>query len=151
MMKPKAKLIPSRSASVTAGTALPASVNVAITEPGPTRTRAAVPRTSARKRCRIEYIAVKPPSLILTSVRHCRIGFDKPYPRLWVLSRGYYGVAPGFVPLARCARPAVALALARGPRFGDRIHAQNCADALAFPNSMRSQRGIAIEISRGGP
>src|SRR2546425_958216 len=41
--------------------AFPASVSVAITEPGPTRTRAAVPRTSAKNLCRIEYIAVKPP------------------------------------------------------------------------------------------
>src|SRR2546426_12402059 len=95
MMKPKAKLIPSRSASVTAGTALPARVRVAITEPGPTRTRAAVPRTSARKRCRIEYMAVEPPSLILTAVRHCRIGFANRSARQGLCQEATMEVTPG--------------------------------------------------------
>src|SRR5207302_5420440 len=61
MMNPKAKLIPSRSASVTAGTALPARVSVAMTEPGPTRTSAAVPKNSARARCVVEYIFSETP------------------------------------------------------------------------------------------
>ena len=61
MMNPNAKLIPSRSASVTAGVAFPARVRVAITEPGPTRTRAAVPSTSASARCGLEYIGCLAP------------------------------------------------------------------------------------------
>src|SRR6476661_917608 len=73
MMKPNAKLIASRSASVTAGTALPASVSVAITEPGPTRTNAAVPNVSAIARCDIECMVADP--LNLTSVRQCRTDF----------------------------------------------------------------------------
>src|ERR1700736_5052705 len=61
MMKPNAKEMPSRSASVTAGVALPASVRVATTEPGPTRTSTAVPNASASPRCVNEYIVPDPP------------------------------------------------------------------------------------------
>src|SRR5437899_10210852 len=75
MMNPKAKLIASRSASVTAGTALPASVRVAITEPGPTRTNAAVPKVSASARCGIECISFSDPPVYLTCVRQCRTDF----------------------------------------------------------------------------
>src|ERR1700694_3794401 len=57
MMKPNAKEMPRRSASVTAGVALPASVSVAMTEPGPTRTNAAVPKASAAPLCVNEYMA----------------------------------------------------------------------------------------------
>src|SRR5258706_15769407 len=82
MMKPNARLIGSRSASVTAGTALPASVSVAITEPGPTRTNAAVPNVSAIARCDIECMVADP--LNLTSVRQCRTDFTNRSPA-WVV------------------------------------------------------------------
>src|ERR1700730_11893030 len=78
-MNPNAKLIARSSASVTAGTALPASVRVAITEPGPTRTNAAVPNASASARCDIECILPKAP-FYLTSVRQCRTDFTNRSP-----------------------------------------------------------------------
>jgi protein-tyrosine-phosphatase len=43
---------------ITAGTVLPARVRVAITEPEPTRTNAAVPKHSASARCDHEYFGV---------------------------------------------------------------------------------------------
>src|ERR1700694_3915471 len=61
MMNPNANEMPSRSAPVIAGTALPASTRVATTEPGPTRTRAAVPSVSATALCALEYIT-RPPA-----------------------------------------------------------------------------------------
>src|SRR5438477_7308921 len=87
MMKPKAKLIPRRSAWVTVGTALPARVMVAIPDPGPTRTRAAVPKPPPNARCRIENIVVLPLFIpdwysTLSNV------FRKPYPRPEDLSTG---------------------------------------------------------------
>src|SRR5712691_12213187 len=99
MMKPNAKLIASRSASVTAGTALPASVSVAITEPGPTRTNAAVPNVSAIARCDIECMVADP--LNLTSVRQCRIDFTNRSPARVVCQQAILGcetkvVPPGF-------------------------------------------------------
>src|SRR5712664_4661389 len=99
MMKPNAKLIASRSASVTAGTALPASVSVAITEPGPTRTNAAVPNVSAIARCDIECMVADP--LNLTSVRQCRTDFTNRSPARGVCQQAILGceakaVPPGF-------------------------------------------------------
>src|SRR6266481_340681 len=92
MIKPNAKLIASRSASVTAGTALPASVSVAITEPGPTRTNAAVPNVSAIARCDIECMVADP--LNLTSVRQCRIDFTNRSPARVVCQQAIWAVKP---------------------------------------------------------
>src|SRR5947207_3114564 len=64
MMKPNAKEMPSRSASVMAGVALPARTSVATTEPGPTRTSAAVPSASASAFCAIERIPTRPPRIL---------------------------------------------------------------------------------------
>src|SRR5258708_13695899 len=105
MMKPNAKLIASRSASVTAGTALPARVSVAITEPGPTRTNAAVPNISASARCGIECISSDP--LYLTSVRQCRTDFTNRSPPQAVCQQAIW----------RCRN--VSLTRSLGTRFGD--------------------------------
>src|SRR5438094_10404825 len=96
MMKPNAKLIASRSASVTAGTALPASVSVAITEPGPTRTNAAVPNVSATARCDIECMVADP--LNLTSVRQCRTDFTNRSPARVVCQQAILGCGVKVIP-----------------------------------------------------
>src|ERR1700687_5336505 len=93
MMNPNAKLIARRSASVTAGTAFPASVSVAITEPGPTRTNAAVPNASAIARCDMECILPKAP-LCLTSVRQCRTDFTNRSPARWVCQQLIWALPP---------------------------------------------------------
>src|SRR3981081_4347585 len=93
MMNPNSKLVAGRSASVTAGTALPASVSVAITEPGPTRTNAAVPNASASARCDIECILPKAP-LYLTSVRQCRTDFTNRSPAQVVCQQLIWSLAP---------------------------------------------------------
>src|SRR3984893_10391119 len=124
MMNPNAKLIARRSASVTAGTALPASVSVAITEPGPTRTNAAVPNVSAIARCEIECMVADP--LNLTSVRQCRTDFTNRSPAEEVCQQVIWGPvakipAPGFGLVSHrrsvtCCRRASALP--RGGRVG---------------------------------
>src|SRR5438128_1486535 len=115
MMKPKAKLIASRSASVTAGTALPARVNVAITEPGPTRTSAAVPKASANARCRIENIVANP-----LNCSDCCSTLSNALRKL--IAAGGFCQEKSTVGLAPTDR--------RG--FGDQNHAHQPPDGLAF-------------------
>src|SRR5260370_24963361 len=134
MMNPNAKLIARRSASVTAGTALPARVSVAITEPGPTRTNAAVPNISASARCGIECISSDP--LYLTSVRQCRTDFTNRTPLQTVCQQAIW----------RCRN--VSLTRSRLPRFGDGCQDDRGRSGLLFGFHAHADRDYQADLGR---
>src|SRR6266852_2873576 len=131
MMKPNAKLIASRSASVTAGTAFPARVSVATTDPGPTRTNAAVPNNSANARCGIECIFLRP--LYLTSVRQCRTDFTNRSLVRTVCQQAIWALRP---------KPSSTVSLARGPcpGFGGGNHDSIASHALRLGFHAQAER-----------
>src|SRR5436309_4980068 len=67
--------MPSRSAPESG--ALPASLSVATTEPGPTSTSRAVPRPSASARCLNECFITLSSTGVSTCIRQCRIRFGE--------------------------------------------------------------------------
>src|SRR5437763_14683211 len=72
MMKPNANEIPSRSAPVIAGTALPANTRVATTDPGPPSQSSAVPSVSATARCERWYFSSTAPP-VAPEGTHCSL------------------------------------------------------------------------------